>query len=72
MLNACLTVAYGRARHSSEALARSLRLLNVVRDVAVSDPSKVMRILRALCSSLCLWIEDHTEVMSDDEFNSAV
>lgn len=72
MIDVCLTVSYSRARHSPEALTRSLELLNVIRCVVVSAPGKVMHILQALCSSLCLWIEDHTEVMSNDEFNSVV
>lgn len=72
MVDVCLTVDYSRACHSPEALTYSLQLLSVVRHVIVSAPSNVMHILCALSSGLCLWIEDHTEVMSDDEFNSVV
>ena len=72
MVDVCLTVSYSRAGHSPVELTRSLELLNVIRHVIVSEPGKVMHILQALCSSLCLWIEDHTEVMSNDEFNSVV
>lgn len=68
----CLAASYSRACHSSEALTHSFDLLNVIRHVIVSAPGKVMDILQALCSSLCLWIEDHNEVMSNDEFNSVV
>ena len=72
MVDVCLTACYGQACHSSEALTHSLKLLNVIRHVIASAPGNVMGILQALCNSLCLWIEDHSEVMSDDEFNSVV
>ncbi|KAF8551674.1 hypothetical protein OG21DRAFT_1605154 [Imleria badia] len=71
-IDVCLTVCYSRARHSPEALTYSLQLLSVIRHVIVSAPGNVMRILHTISSSLCLWIEDHTEVMSDVEFNSVV
>ncbi|KAH0832070.1 hypothetical protein J3R83DRAFT_12978 [Lanmaoa asiatica] len=70
MVAVCLTVSYSRARHSPEVLTHSLELLDAVHRVIVSARGKVMHILQALCGSLCLWIEDHTEVMSNDEFNS--
>ncbi|KAG9315759.1 hypothetical protein JVU11DRAFT_3408 [Chiua virens] len=70
MVDVCLSVSYGRARHSPELLKRSLGLLNVIRKVIVSVPGKVTQTLHALRGCLCLWIEDNTEVMSDDEFNS--
>ncbi|KAF8133804.1 hypothetical protein EV363DRAFT_1567111, partial [Boletus edulis] len=69
-IDVCLTVCYNQAHHSPEALTNSLKLLNVIRHAIVSAPGNVMHILQALRSSLCLWIEDHNEVMSDDEFNS--
>lgn len=71
-VDVCLTVCYSRACHSPEVLTHSLRLLNVVRHVIISGSDNVMHILRALGSSLCLWIEDHSEVMCDDEFNAVV
>lgn len=71
-VDGCLAVSYSRAGHSPEALTYSLELLNVIRHVIISAPGRVMHILQALCSSLCLWIEDHAEVMSNDEFNSVV
>lgn len=72
IVNVSLTVSYSRVQHSPEALPHSLGLLNVIRCVIVSVPGRVIHILRALCSGLCLWIEDRAEVMSDDEFNSMV
>ena len=72
MVDVCLTACYGQARHSPEVLTHSLELLNVIRHVLASTPGNAMGILQALCSSLCLWIEDHTEVMSDHQFNSVV
>lgn len=72
MLDACLIVSYSRARHSPQELITCLELLNVIRRLIVLSPGKVMHILQALRSSLCLWIEDPTEVMSNDEFNSVV
>lgn len=71
-VDVCLTVCYTRACHPPEVLTHSLRLLMVVRQVIDSPPGNVMHILHALDSGICLWIEDHTEVMSDDQFNSVV
>lgn len=56
-----------------ELLSTSLQLVRLVGEVISSAPlSLIVPLLTAIRKSLCRWIEDRSEVLLEEEYNSVV
>ncbi|KIN99597.1 hypothetical protein M404DRAFT_30266 [Pisolithus tinctorius Marx 270] len=72
-IDTALSCLYSQRQATSDAFKHVFYLFAVLRNwITVSSPDNVLVILVALRNGLCLWIEDRSHIMREDDFNAVI